>query len=136
MGKILFVTDLYFKAKGRNYYEEDLFLTSQLRKDFELIICHPEDTEAFEENVDLIIFRNAGPISNYEEKYRNFRNRIDIKNLKSYNSFDGKADMNGKEYLIELSRKNFPVIPTIDNIEKIYEIPESQTYIMKPKNGA
>ena len=33
MKKILFVTDLYYEAKGRLYYEEDLFLTSELRKD-------------------------------------------------------------------------------------------------------
>ena len=43
MKKILFVTDLYYEAKGRLYYEEDLFLTGQLRKDFDLVICNPKD---------------------------------------------------------------------------------------------
>lgn len=31
MKTLLFVTDLYYEAKGRDYYEEDLFLTSKLR---------------------------------------------------------------------------------------------------------
>ena len=43
MKKILFVTDFYYEAKGRLYYEEYLFLTGQLRKDFDLVICNPKD---------------------------------------------------------------------------------------------
>ena len=43
MKKILFVTDFYYEAKGRLYYEEDLFLTCQLRIDFDLVICNPKD---------------------------------------------------------------------------------------------
>mgnify|MGYP006399219531 CR=1 FL=1 len=31
MKTILYLTDLYFEANGRNYYEEDLFITSKLR---------------------------------------------------------------------------------------------------------
>lgn len=63
MKTILFVTDLYYEAKGRNYYEEDLFLTSKLREAFNLVICHPEDIEAFEDHADLIVFRNAGHLA-------------------------------------------------------------------------
>ena len=36
--KILFVTDFYYEATGRLYYEEDLFLTCQLRKDFDRVL--------------------------------------------------------------------------------------------------
>ena len=56
MNTLLFVTDLYYEAKGRNYYEEDLFLTSKLREDFQLVICHPEDTETFEKYNHLSTF--------------------------------------------------------------------------------
>ncbi|WP_347942180.1 hypothetical protein AAEY33_11090 [Peribacillus simplex] len=76
MNTLLFITDLYYEAKGRNYYEEDLFLTSKLREDFKLGICHPEDTETFEKDFDLIVFRNAGPVANFKDTYQAFRNRV------------------------------------------------------------
>lgn len=134
--KLLFVTDLYYKAKGRNYYEEDLFLTSKLREDFDLSICHPEDVEAFEDSVDLIVFRNAGPVANFKAKYDAFRSRVSTKSLKTYNSFDGHADMNGKKYLIELTSAQFPVIPTVDHRNHLDSLPDVARYILKPKDGA
>ncbi|NGP59204.1 hypothetical protein FLT15_12805 [Paenibacillus thiaminolyticus] len=136
MKKLLFVTDLYYVAKGRNYYEEDLFLTSKLRENFQLVICHPEDTETFEKDFDFIVFRNAGPVANFKDKYQAFRNRVVSGHLKTYNSFDGKADMNGKEYLIELTNAHFPVIPTIDTLDSLDQLPDAETYIVKPKDGA
>lgn len=136
MNKILFVTDLYYPAKGRNYYEEDLFLTSKLRETFNLVICHPEDIEAFEDQVDLIVFRNAGPVANFKIKYEEFCQRVTSKNLNTYNSFDGKADMKGKEYLIELTDAQYPVIPTIDTIDHLNKLPDVHMYIIKPKDGA
>ena len=136
MKTLLFVTDLYYEAKGRNYYEEDLFLTSKLREDFHLVICHPEDTEAFENHADLIVFRNAGAVANFKGKYEAFRNRIVSKHLNTYNSFNGKDDMNGKQYLIELTNAHFPVIPTIDTLDSLDKLPNVDTYIIKPKDGA
>lgn len=114
MKKILFVTDFYYEAKGRLYYEEHLFLTGQLRKDFDLVICNPKDMNKFTEDFDLTIFRNAGPIANFKEEYDLFRQNISSKKLNTYNSFNGKGDMNGKDYLIELTNKGFDVIKTID----------------------
>lgn len=136
MKTLLFVTDLYYEAKGRNYYEEDLFLTSKLREAFNLVICHPEDIEAFEDNANLIVFRNAGPVANFKDKYEAFRKRIVSKHLKTYNAFNGKGDMNGKEYLIELTNAHFPVIPTIDTLDSLSKLPIVDRYIVKPKNGA
>ena len=136
MKKILFVTDLYYKAKGRLYYEEDLFLTSELRKDFNLVICNPKDVNSFTDDFDLTIFRNAGPVANFKDEYELFRNNVKLKNLKTYNSFNGKGDMNGKDYLIELTKKNFDVIKTIDTINDFSKLPEVETYVIKPKDGA
>lgn len=136
MKTILFVTDLYYEAKGRNYYEEDLYLTGQLRSDFHVLICHPEDVEAFEDYADLIVFRNAGPVSNFKEAYEAFRKRIVDKQLRTYNSFDGKADMEGKQYLVDLTQAHEPVIPTIDSIEQLMGLPDVDRYTIKPKDGA
>jgi hypothetical protein len=134
--KILFVTDLYYEAKGRLYYEEDLFLTSELRKDFNLVICNPKDMNNFNEDFDLTIFRNAGPAANFKEEYELFNKKIVSNNLKTYNSFNGKGDMRGKDYLIELTNKNFDVIRTIDNLSSFNKLPEVDTYVTKPKDGA
>lgn len=136
MKKILFVTDLYYEAKGRLYYEEDLFLTSELRKDFNLVICNPKDMNSFTDDFDLTIFRNAGPVANFKDEYELFRNNVKLKNLKTYNSFNGKGDMNGKDYLIELTKKNLDVIKTIDTINDFSKLPEVETYVIKPKDGA
>lgn len=136
MKKILFVTDLYYNANGRNYYEEDLFLTSVLREDFKLLICNPKDINDFSEDFDLILFRNTGPAANFEKEYKLFRNKIRSHNLLTYNSFDGHGDMNGKNYLIELTNKNMPVIKTINNIKDFYKLPEVEKYIIKPIDGA
>ena len=136
MKKILFVTDLYYEAKGRLYYEEDLFLTSELRKAFNLVFCNPKDMNSFTDDFDLTIFRNAGPVANFKDEYELFRNNVKLKNLKTYNSFNGKGDMNGKDYLIELTKKNFDVIKTIDTINDFSKLPEVETYVIKPKDGA
>ncbi|MGW8426485.1 hypothetical protein ACWGJQ_13440 [Peribacillus simplex] len=44
--------------------------------------------------------------------------------------------MNGKEYLIELTNAQFPVIPTIDTLDSVDKLPKVETYIVKPKDGA
>ena len=44
--------------------------------------------------------------------------------------------MNGKQYLIELTENNYPVIPTIDDINNSEKLPKSDFYIIKPKDGA
>lgn len=39
--------------------------------------------------------------------------------------------MNGKQYLIELTENNYPVIPTIDDINNSEKLPKSDFYIYK-----
>ena len=133
---VLYLTDLYFEAKGRKYYEEDLFLTSRLRSDFEILICHPCDSYKFEDAVDLVIFRNAGPVMNYKTYFDAFKNRINSQNILSYNSMKGKADMNGKDYLIEMTSEGYPVIPTIEKSQDLHLLPKTDRYMVKLKNGA
>ncbi|HAG14869.1 MAG TPA: hypothetical protein DCG49_13565 [Ruminococcus sp.] len=38
MPKILYLTDLYYPAKGRNYYEEDIFIAGRLMQPSRRII--------------------------------------------------------------------------------------------------
>ena len=136
MKKILYLTDLYYEAKGRDYFEEDLYITEKLKDYFDLVLCNPKNSESFESDVDLVIFRNTGPVSEFPEVYDSFVKRVKSNNIKTFNEFCGKADMCGKQYLLDLTLDNFPVIPTVDSIDQFDLLPESERYVIKPKDGA
>ncbi len=134
--KILYLTDLYYEAKGRKYYEEDLYITSILKNYFNIALCHPLNSKSFEEDVDLIVFRNTGSVLGYKEEYEKFINRIKTKNIQTFNEFTGKADMQGKQYLLDLTKANYPVIPTINSKENLSFLPDVDEYVIKPVGGA
>jgi len=136
MKKILYLTDLYYPAKGRNYYEEDLYITQRLKDHFDLVLCHPQNSESFEDDVDLVVFRNTGPVTGFDDIYEEFVKRVKSKGIKTFNEFTGKADMCGKQYLLDLTRKGFPVIPTVDSMNDLKLLPECERYVIKPIDGA
>ena len=136
MKKIVYLTDLYYPAKGRAYYQEDLMITAFLKDYFDIALCHPLHSQSFEDASDLIVFRNTGPVSGFREEYEAFRNRIRNKNLKTFNEFTGKADMAGKQYLIDLTKESYPVIPTVDSLRQLSALPSADRYVVKPKDGA
>lgn len=134
--KILYLTDLYYNAKGRNYFKEDLYITEKLTEEFDTALCHPRNSQSFEKDADLIIFRNTGPVIGFEKTYQQFVERVKSNNLKTFNEFTGKADMCGKQYLLDLTLKDYPVIPTIASVENLNLLGECEKYAIKPKNGA
>ena len=107
--KILYLTDLYYEAKGRNYFEEDLYISGILKEHFDIVLCHPKNSKDFENDVDLIVFRNTGPVSGFEEVYESFVKRVSSNNFRTFNEFVGKADMKGKQYLLDLTLEDYPV---------------------------
>lgn len=108
MKKILYLTDLCYQAKGREYFREDLYITGVLKDHFDIAICHIKNAEAYEDQADLIVFRNTGSVIGYRDTYDCFVRRVHEKGLNTYNTFDGKADMRGKQYLVDLSAEGFP----------------------------
>ena len=136
MKKILYLTDLYYEAKGRNYYEEDIYIAGKLKDYFDVVLCHPKNSESFEKDVDLIIFRNTGGVSGFKQIYNKFVERVYSNQLNIFNNFSGKADMKGKQYLIDLTELGYPVIPTVDKAASLTLLPESSAYVVKPKDGA
>jgi len=133
---LLYLTDLYYPAKGRNYYEEDLYITSQLKEHFNILIGNPQQALSFLDKADFIVFRNTGPVAYYQEYFNDFVDVVKQKGIPTFNSFDGKADMKGKQYLLDLFEQDLPVIPTIANLNKLHLLPQSDQYIIKIKNGA
>ncbi len=69
MKKILYLTDLYYEAKGRKYYEEDIYITGKLKDHFDVVLCNPKNSESFEKDVDLVVFRNTGSVIGYKDVY-------------------------------------------------------------------
>lgn len=138
MGKpsLLFLTDLNYEAAGRAYYTEDIFITGQLKDQFDLIIGDPRSSEPFESNVDGIVIRNTGPITNYQEAFAGFRQRVLHHDLKTFNSLDGQADMCGKYYLPALFKDGFRVTPSISDPTQVNLLPKATKYAIKPMMGA
>ncbi len=134
--KILYLTDLNYPAKGRNYGEEDVFVTGALRERFDVALCHPACAESFEDSADLIVFRNTGSVLGYRDVYRAFVDRVARKGLNTFNTFTGKADMRGKQYLVDLTREGYPVIPSVDSARLLGELPGTDRFVIKPKGGA
>ncbi len=137
MKKLLFVSNFYYECKQiGQYHLEDVFLTSQLRTSFALSICHPADTEPYEDDADLILVRNGGVVMQYQRQYDAWRKRVFAKQLNTYNAPNGKGDMRGKDYLLALTKRNAPVIPTTDRLDALDQLPGADRFVLKPTNGA
>jgi hypothetical protein len=133
---LLYVTDLAYQARGRRYCDEDIFLTSRLRADFDLALCHPRDAAALADGFDAVVVRNSGPVLAYQEAYDAFRERALRNGTRVYNPLSGKADMAGKQYLLDLTAAGYPVIPTVDRAEDLDRLPATDRYVVKPRLGA
>lgn len=136
MKRILYLTDLYYEAKGRRYCDEDIYMVGKLMDHFDVAMCNLKNSASFEDCADLVIVRNIGPVSGFPGLYHDFISRIKTSGIKTFNEFKGKADMLGKQYLLDLTQLGYPVIPTIDRIEDFSLLPESDRYVIKPKDGA
>ncbi|WP_406473578.1 hypothetical protein [Streptomyces sp. NBC_01615] len=134
--RILYVSDLAYPAKGRRYCDEDIFLTSRLREEFDVAVCHPLDAAALMDGFDVVVVRNSGPMLNYQAEYDAFRERAVAAGVRVYNQLSGKGDMAGKHYLLELTAAGYPVIPTVDRAQDLGLLPEADQYVVKPKLGA
>ncbi|MFE1955140.1 hypothetical protein ACFW9D_32240 [Streptomyces sp. NPDC059524] len=134
--RVLYVTDLAYEARGRRYCDEDIFLTSRLRSAFDLALCHPRDAAALMDDFDGVVVRNSGPVIGYPEAYEAFRARAVERGTTVYSPLDGRGDMAGKQYLLDLTDAGFPVIPTVDRAADLHRLPAAEEYVAKPKLGA
>jgi hypothetical protein len=126
---LLFLTDLSNEAE-----EEDIIISNYLRKNFEVIICHPNDCESIEDSADAIIIRNTWNDALYGQSGSGYYERFRTKKLPVHDylyTYPGEP----KDYLIHLFSKGFPVIPSIDTAADIEKLPKTDSYFIKPKNG-
>ncbi|MEU2231370.1 ATP-grasp domain-containing protein [Streptomyces vietnamensis] len=134
--RLLYVTDLAYPARGRRYGDEDVHLTARLRRSFDLALCHPLDAAALMDGFDAVVVRNSGPVLAYQKEYEAFREQARARGTRVYNPLHGRADMAGKQYLLDLTAAGHPVIPTADRPEDLHRLPEAAEYAVKPKAGA
>ncbi|MFD0318856.1 hypothetical protein [Streptomyces flavalbus] len=134
--RVLYVTDLAYQARGRRYCDEDIHLTAQLREEFDLALCHPLDAAALLDAFDAVVVRNSGPVLAYQAAYEEFRARALRTGAPVYNQLTGRADMTGKQYLIDLTAAGMPVIPTVDRAAHLDRLPPAERYVVKPRLGA
>lgn len=134
--RILYVTDLGYEAKGRRYCDEDILFSSRLRADFTVALCHPADAAGLMGDFDGVVVRNSGPVIHYRKQYDAFRERAAADGVRVYNPLNGRGDMAGKQYLVELSAAGLPVIPTVDRAEDLGRLPDADEYVVKLKDGA
>jgi hypothetical protein len=91
--------------------------------------------EKLVDRFDLVLVRNTGPVMNYREVYLSFREHMARSGTRVVTDLGAKADALGKDYLMEMSRAGFPVIPTIDRRQDLALLPAGDL-LMKPLLGA
>jgi hypothetical protein len=134
--RVLHVTDLAYEAAGRRYCDEDIYVSGRLREHFDVALCHPVDALALMESFDVVVVRNSGPVVHYMAEHERFRAVARERDVRVFNEQTGKADMLGKQYLVDLSAAGYPVIPTVDRREHVDRLPQAGEYVVKPKLGA
>lgn len=117
---------------------EDIWLARAFIEDgHHVAIVDKNYDERLEEIFDLFIKRNCwkthATIKEMKEE-DNFTKRVITKNLARIN-FDGKYDRNGKEYLVDLFKKGYSVIPSISNLKDLKLLGNCDQYVLKLKDS-
>ena len=133
---LLLVTDLRYPANGRRYGDEDVWLSGELREQFDVALCSPLDAAALLHPFDIVLVRNSGPVIHHREAHRAFRDEVARNDTRLVNPLTGRGDMQGKGYLVELWAAGEPVIPTVDRREDLGLLPEADRWVVKPMLGA
>lgn len=133
---VLYVTDPSYEARGREYAGEDRWLSGRLAETFDVRTCRPTEATDLMDDVDVVVVRNSGPVLGHQEAYARFRQRALATGRPVYNELTGKADMLGKQYLLDLWAAGYPVVPTVGSAGEIHRLPASERYVVKPLLGA
>jgi hypothetical protein len=134
--RILLVSDPAYEARGRRYCDEDIYLASRLREDFVVATCHPTQAEVLMDGFDAVVVRNSGPVIGYRREYEAFRAHAIAAGARVFTELTGRADMAGKQYLLDLGVAGYPVIPTVARPDHVGRLPAAAEYVVKPKQGA
>lgn len=117
---------------------EDIWLARSFQKDgHKVAIVDKNYDEQLESLYDVFLLRNTWDTDATKETIKdksNFRERVISKNLPRIN-FDGKYDGSNKEYLVNLYKKGYQVIPTVDNISDLQLLGICNKFLLKLKDS-
>ncbi len=125
---VILLTNLY-----NEHEDEDIYLSYCLKEHFNVVVSSPFDCEPIEDNADLILIRNTWPNFDSKKEMDKVKERFISKGILTYNPLNGKGDVKGKGYLLELYGLGYPVIPSVDKAEDLSKLPETEMYFAKPK---
>jgi hypothetical protein len=118
--------------------KEDLLLAKHLSSRFTVVV---EKLEAAGKYVaDLYMIRNIwveNPLSYPAFRVQEARARRILRDSGAlvYNPQVGLGEMQGKDHLVSLFGLGYPVIPSVDTLDEISLLPDSEVYVLKPKDG-
>ncbi len=128
--KILFLTNALNDSP-----QEDQLLVDFLSEDFDLIVSHPLDCLSLLYSVEGVIIRNIWPTHEYQDEWEDVKTYLRSMDLPIYNPPMFKGDIEGKDYLVVLYNKGYPVIPSIDNLDYLGMLPVVDDFWIKPKKS-
>src|SRR5665213_2466016 len=114
---------------------EDRYLADFLSGFFAVTLADPLKSETWTHDADGILMRNIWPTHQHYDAFESLKNRLRATHTHVYNPLVGKGDMQGKEYLVELWRQHYPVIPSVTDVKSIDLLPASDAYFLKPFHG-
>ena len=128
MKKVLLLTNSDNDDAG-----EDERLAAFLAAHFDITSIHPRNAEPYFDIVDAVLIRNIWPTHEYLLDWQAIKAKLNERTIPIYNTLDGSGDNEGKDYLLQLYQKGFPVIPTTDSIAHLEDLPNTEHYWIKPK---
>lgn len=128
--KLLFLTN-----RDNGAFEEDAYLSDRLKDFYEVTLVHPLQAEQYLSKIDGVLIRNVWPTHEYSDKWKKIKHQLKESGVAIYNPLTGKGDNRGKEYLVELYKKGYPVIPSVEHAEELNKLPQSAYYWIKPFDG-
>lgn len=114
---------------------EDEYVANAFREDGHIVkMAWVDYDEKMDEEFDIIIRRNAWvedekKTEQYAIKVDLLKERLNGKKIKTVN-FDG-LDGQGKWYLCKLFEEKKRVIPTVDSLDRLNELPDAEEYVLK-----
>lgn len=114
---------------------EDEYVANAFREDGHIVkMAWVDYDEKMDEEFDIILRRNAWvedekKTEQYAIKVDLLKERLNGKKIKTVN-FDG-LDGQGKWYLCKLFEEKKRVIPTVDSLDRLNELPDAEEYVLK-----
>lgn len=116
--------------------EEDQYLANYLQRSFSVTLCSLAKAIVIAPNFDGCLVRNAWPSRLFKADFERFQKMCLEKKIKLYNPIHRNGYVEDKNYLVELYKAGYPVIPSVRFSNEINQLPVSDAYLIKPLDGA